>query len=54
MKYDLEELQHDLEVSSQELEELEADPNAREKDIGDLNLHIDHLLKKIRAAKEGR
>jgi hypothetical protein len=49
---DLEELQHDLETSCQELEVLEADPNAREKEIGDLNIHIDDLLKKIRTAEE--
>ena len=53
MGYYLEELQHDLEVSSQELEKLEADPNAREKEIGDLNIHIYDLLKKIRPAEEG-
>ena len=53
MKYDLEELQNDLETSCKELEELEADPNAREKEIGDLNIHIYDLLKKIRPAEEG-
>ena len=46
---DLEELQHDLETSCQELEVLEADPNSKEKDIGDLNIHMDSLPIIIRA-----